>query len=103
MRHNILILLVFYRSYFSCFQIKAAKSLRDLSIEKRKCRFRDENENMEFLAFYTMDGCEYECALRNARQKCHCTPWNFPRQKTSRMCDMFGNYCFHMELQNSMG
>ena len=60
-------------------QIIAAKSLRELSIEKRKCRFKDENEKMEFLNDYTLDGCEYECALRNARQKCHCAPWNYPR------------------------
>ena len=60
------------------FEISSLPSVRQLAIEDRGCRFRDEVQGMDFLRVYTQAGCEFECMVRRAREKCKCTPWSYP-------------------------
>ena len=42
--------------------------------------------------------------LKYAREKCQCTPWNFPTlpsQATPIICDLYGSSCFHSELNEA--
>ena len=75
----------------------SADGLQDgLTIEQRKCRYRDENEKMKIFSDYTRAGCRFECMLDNAYDVCKCIPWNYPYIVTGEMeiCDMFGAACY---------
>ena len=58
--------------------VKADSTVQDMTIEQRGCRFSHENEDMEILKAYTREGCRFECKLKQAREKCGCTPWDYP-------------------------
>ncbi len=46
-------------------------SLRQIPIEKRKCRFADETEGVvQLFSYYTQPACEFECYLRKAADVC---------------------------------
>ena len=77
-------------------------NFRELSIEKRQCRFKDENEvnkyihtlyvcsstvtslflpfqnNQTLFKFYRQKGCQFECRLRYAANFTNCIPWDYP-------------------------
>ena len=84
-------------------QMSASDGLRNLPIRKRKCRFLDENEDLEFLNYYTQAGCQFEHMLNYSRTSCGCTPWNYPQLGSiEEVCDMFGVECFE-EKMNDLG
>ena len=59
--------------------------LLDIDVEKRGCRFPQENSEMATLVNYTEAGCQFECLLELARQECGCTPWNFPHPQGDKI------------------
>ena len=77
-------------------EVKAKENLREVSIEKRTCRFHDEYDDiMEFFNFYSNSACKKECMLKQAQSICGCTPWNMPfPPKSKTMCDLYGHTCF---------
>jgi amiloride-sensitive sodium channel len=77
-------------------KIDADESLKDLSIDQRKCLFSDENSDMIIHKNYTQSNCLFECALIFARNKVKdtnkvsyaCTPWYFPSAESEiTVCD----------------
>ena len=61
-------------------EIVSSEDLRSVPVKHRKCRFPEEDEQMEILSEYSEGGCRFECALKQARDKCGgCTPWNYPQ------------------------
>ena len=83
-------------------QTIASPGMRDMDIQKRKCKFADENENMRILKHYTQAGCYFECRLQESLAKCGCTPWNYPQiGPVDEICDLFGNICFQEHMNTA--
>ena len=59
----------------------AADGLRGISIEKRNCRYLDENEKGTLFNYYTYKSCSFECKLRNVIAELNCTDWKLPLSK----------------------
>jgi hypothetical protein len=67
-------------------RVDAVDSLRDLSIDQRKCRFADENSQMKIHKNYSYSNCMFECSLLYAQRELkatnnvsyYCIPWFFP-------------------------
>ena len=51
-------------------QIIAHEDIRALSIEERKCRFPQENENMKIFHYYSNALCQFECTLMKCLKRC---------------------------------
>ena len=78
-------------------EIKSGEGIQDKPIEKRKCRFAEEAENLRLFRSYSQTACTFECRVRNAFEYCQCYPWNMPAEPNNTrhvLCDVFGNYCF---------
>ena len=61
--------------------VRSDSTVQDMRIEQRGCRFAHETEGLELLKEYSEAGCKFECKLRQAREKCGCTPWDYPHPK----------------------
>jgi hypothetical protein len=48
---------------------------------------------------YSKSGCEYDCAIHNAIEKCQCRPWNIPHDAADNFCDLYGNACFDLAME----
>ncbi len=81
----------------------ADESLRDLTIEKRKCRFSDESEDLKVHRLYSFTSCMFECSLLFAQDELlrtnviteACVPWFFPPPDDSNvMCDPWETMAF---------
>lgn len=61
-------------------QTVATPEFRDLDLSVRKCRFLNEPDPdvPSSFKFYTEKACLFDCALNQTRERCGCTPWNFP-------------------------
>ncbi len=85
-------------------QVVATEALESVSIGSRNCRFSKENENMRLFQNYSLEACQFECAVKNSRAKCQCIPWDFPRTdeeyNSTGICDLFGSYCFLEAMKN---
>ncbi len=103
-------------------QVVATPDLETIDLLGRKCqwvtfiahflfllmlfdvRFPDENQNMTLMSNYSLNGCQFECAVSNSQKKCQCIPWDFPRTdkdyETTAICDLIGSYCFLEEMKN---
>ncbi len=76
-------------------QVKTSPDIERLSVERRKCKFPAESDGLELFSEYTQDGCLFECKLRQASEKCHCVPWNYPLiDSIFSTCDYLGSFCF---------
>jgi hypothetical protein len=85
-------------------EVIGTNALHDIKQEARKCKFDDEIEDDSMFKSYSQSSCEYECKIKYAREKCLCTPWNFPTlpfQATPIICDLYGNSCFHSEMNEA--
>ena len=74
-------------------------------ISSRNCKFPEEVNNEDSLfKTYSQSSCEYECRVEQARNECHCTPWNVPtppRLTNPAICDIYGNHCFGQIMINA--
>ena len=85
-------------------EVIGTDALHNIKEEARNCKFYDEIEDDSMFKAYSQISCEYECKVKYAREKCQCTPWNFPTlpsQATPIICDLYGNSCFHSELNEA--
>ena len=85
-------------------EVIGTDTLHAIKEEARNCKFDDEVEGDSMFKVYSQSSCEYECKIKYAREKCQCTPWNFPTlpsQATPIICDLYGNSCFHSELNEA--
>ena len=53
-------------------------SFKTFDSQTRNCKFQFERKEMTFLQNYSKDGCEFECALKDALEICKCLPWYYP-------------------------
>ena len=78
-------------------EIVPLDGLRSVQVDKRKCRFEDENDDLEIFENYSQTACEFECMIKKAETACRCYPWYVPAiPKSTRhtICDVYGNFCF---------
>ena len=78
-------------------EIVPSDDLHDVPIEKRKCRFQDENDGLEIFKQYSQTACEFECRIKKAEDVCGCYPWYippYPKSTRHIICDVYGNFCF---------
>ena len=77
-------------------EIVPTESMKDISINSRKCRFPDENEELTIFKTYSKPACEFEYRLEKTQSICKCVPWDIPWASQSRypICDTYGNFCF---------
>ena len=54
------------------------ENLVHVGLEERNCKFNFERDGLEIVANYSQAGCRFECMLRLARERCRCTPWDYP-------------------------
>ncbi len=84
-------------------EVIAASDLNAIDIEGRKCRFPYENINMRLFNNYSLNGCQFECAMKKSKEKCFCIPWDFPRTdeeyNSTAVCDLVGSFCFLEEMK----
>jgi hypothetical protein len=72
-------------------EVIGTDALHNIKEEARNCKFYDEIEDDSMFKAYSQSSCEYECKIKYAREKCWCTPWNFPTlpsQATLIICDL---------------
>ena len=84
-------------------QVVANENVHSVNKEPRKCNFPDEANKESIFSNYSQASCELECKSNFAREKCHCTPWNFPSPASLEkptICDLFGSNCFINEITN---
>ena len=92
-------------------QLQSEQSVRDVDIEKRDCRFKEENDDMSSIDRYSKINCLFDCTMEFAEKRCGCRPWDYPtsneksKQNTSknqlRICDFFGSSCYNNVLQGT--
>ena len=85
-------------------EVVGTDALHNIKEEARNCKFDDEFEDGSMFKGYSQSSCEYECRIKYAREKCQCTPWNFPTSPSHAsptICDLYGNSCFHSEISEA--
>ena len=77
-------------------EVVPTKGMKDVSIESRKCRLPEENQDLKIFKSYSKAACEFEFRLFKAQETCQCVPWDMPWHSNERypICDIYGNYCF---------
>ena len=76
-------------------QIVTSANARGLSINKRKCMFKHDKQELLLFKRYTQTNCLFECQLKVAYNKCQCVPWDYPHLNDSwSICDRFGRKSF---------
>ena len=92
-------------------QQKSKESVRSISIEKRECKFSDENEALSSFKWYSNVNCLLDCKLDIAESICGCRPWEYPTSTLQNnssfgekvpICNFDGNSCFNRILQRKM-
>ena len=50
---------------------------------------------------YSFEVCEFECFMNQSRNKCGCTPWNYPHPEDTitTICDGVGAFCFESAMK----
>ena len=84
-------------------EIWPSQDLHDIPIDKRKCRFEDEAENLILFDHYSQEACEFEKHVLEAEEYCRCVPWYIPSKIKSEkhtICDVYGNYCFSEKMKD---
>ncbi|CAH0585757.1 unnamed protein product [Chrysodeixis includens] len=64
---------------------EASRDIQHVPIKLRKCRFYDEST---YLPFYTYSDCMLKCRMHFLLDNCNCTPFNMPKMKGARTCNM---------------
>ena len=78
--------------------LETTDNAKDLKPAKRKCKMRNENQDLKIFKAYSQEACSFECGLKEAHRQCGCIPWNYPHKKYVLLCDTFGIYCFEQVL-----
>lgn len=72
--------------------VRADESLRNVKPENRRCFYEDEG-NLKYFKKYSRKNCEIECVSDVAYKNCGCVPFNYIRNKTMKICNLFWWNC----------
>ena len=79
---------------------QSSENLKNLSIEQRNCRLKNEVEEGSIFKLYTESNCRYECHIKLALEMCKCAPWDFMHNSDELECDVFGRTCFYQAMKH---
>ncbi|XP_017782181.1 PREDICTED: pickpocket protein 28-like [Nicrophorus vespilloides] len=68
------------------------KSMRNLHISQRHCRFIDES-NLKYSPVYSTKLCKIECRIEMALRLCKCLPFYYRNLHGSKICGIDGMMC----------
>ena len=90
-------------------QLISDPSVRSLKLQKRGCRFPDENKDLSVFKWYSKVNCLLDCSMNFAEAICGCRPWDYPTVpkvskvgRTSNMCEFYGSSCFNSILNKNI-
>ncbi|XP_075978137.1 sodium channel protein Nach-like [Anticarsia gemmatalis] len=78
---------------------EASRDIQHVPIKLRKCRFYDESS---YLPFYTYSDCMLKCRMSFLLDHCNCTPFNMPKMRTVRTCNMKDVPCLQTYYSQSI-
>ena len=83
-------------------QIVTTDRFNALDKSVRNCNLPSETKNLNFTKVYSKSGCQYECAIRQAKEVCQCLPWFIPRMpdETLPFCNYEEQGEFAKELKS---
>ncbi|BES96242.1 Amiloride-sensitive sodium channel [Nesidiocoris tenuis] len=81
------------------FDLRNAPEVRQLSVNRRKCRFPDEND-LKSADFYSYSACILDCRRKAQMYLCNCTSHFTPKSKPEEHCDYNGIICLHNHSRN---
>ena len=67
--------------------------LKDLEPFQRKCYFENE-ANLNLFSNYSVNCCWMECLMNLTMKDLKCTPWNFPKNDSMRICTPYEQHQF---------
>lgn len=88
-------------------RLHSDEPIRDIYVQKRGCRFPNENTEVSSIKWYSKISCLFDCNMEFAENMCGCRPWDYPssgqknKAPMTRVCDLFGNSCFNRALQEN--
>jgi hypothetical protein len=73
-----------------------------LDVSLRNCSLPSENRNLKLFQKYSKSGCEYECSIEQAIQKCQCISWSIPQVFEQQLpyCSLYEKDCFDEALKS---
>ena len=84
------------------YQIGTTNRFNALERSIRNCHLPYESNNLNLTKFYTKSACEFECAIKQAKEVYQCLPWNIPRTSTEDIpfCDHNDQEKFDKQLRS---
>ena len=81
-------------------EIQPSNHLQNIPINKRKCRFANEVQDLEFFQGYSQSACKLESKIKEAESFCRCVPWYYPSKTEERrkICNKYGHACFKAKM-----
>ena len=76
------------------------KNFKELPLDKRNCRLRNEVEQTSWFKSYAKGHCKFQCRAMAAYNTCGCIPWDIYHVGTYPECDVFGRTCFMNVMEN---
>lgn len=73
--------------------------LRKYSVQKRQCYYEGERK-LQFFKAYTKAHCNFECMTNFTLRQCGCMKFSFPRNESTKVCDLNMTKC-HMDAYNN--
>ncbi|CAK1551056.1 unnamed protein product [Leptosia nina] len=64
---------------------EASRDIQHVAVKLRNCLFYDESS---YLPFYTHSDCLLKCRMTFLTKRCNCTPFNMPKVKDARTCNL---------------
>ena len=73
-----------YKIFVQAMEIQPSNHLQNIPINKRKCRFANEVQDLEFFQVYSQSACKLESKIKEAESFCRCVPWYYPSKTEER-------------------
>ena len=89
-----------YQILVQAMEIQPSNHLQNMAINKRKCRFANEIQDLEFFQVYSQSACKLEFKIKEAESFCRCVPWYYPSNTEERRksCNKYGHACFKAKV-----
>ncbi|XP_031622962.1 pickpocket protein 28-like [Contarinia nasturtii] len=82
--------------------IVTSKNLEVYSSQIRRCYYNSERK-LKYFQIYTKSNCEFECFVNFTIAKCGCAKFSMPRERDTRVCDVYEMDCYAQALSVHRG
>ncbi|XP_021933418.1 sodium channel protein Nach-like isoform X2 [Zootermopsis nevadensis] len=84
---------IFYKTLLQVTEVISVPDARSINIDKRQCKFPEENTGFYLYNWYSYSACLVECRRREVMRLCNCTNPLMPAARTEKNCDLDGMVC----------